>query len=132
MWLAPRTAAAIWQPSSRRAIIKGCDRPHGEVPKWSYRDRLESDLSRKRHVGSNPTLSAIFLINVCRCNNLQVSCQSDPSFVPTLWLVLAPAAARAAFLRRPLLQVTAGIVFGGVLTFAIARLIEIKLGFHRS
>lgn len=31
--------------------------------------------------------------------------------------------------RRPLLQVTAGIVFGGVLTFVIARLIEIKLGF---
>jgi hypothetical protein len=47
-----------WQRSGGRAIIKGCDRPHGEVPKWSYRDRLESDLSRKRHVGSNPTLSA--------------------------------------------------------------------------
>ena len=40
-----------------------------------------------------------------------------------------PSRVVLAILRRPLLQVTAGIVFGGVLTFVIARLIEIKLGF---
>jgi ABC-type antimicrobial peptide transport system permease subunit len=34
-----------------------------------------------------------------------------------------------AILRRPLLQVTAGIVFGGVATFVIASLVQIKLGF---
>jgi ABC-type antimicrobial peptide transport system permease subunit len=40
-----------------------------------------------------------------------------------------PSRVVLAILRRPLLQVTAGVVFGGVLTFVIARLIEIKLGF---
>ena len=40
-----------------------------------------------------------------------------------------PSRVVLAILRRPLIQVTAGIVFGGVLTFVIARLIEIKLGF---
>ena len=40
-----------------------------------------------------------------------------------------PSRVVLAILRRPLLQVTAGIVFGGVLTFVIARLIETKLGF---
>jgi len=40
-----------------------------------------------------------------------------------------PSRVVLAILRRPLLQVTAGIGFGGVLTFVIARLIEIKLGF---
>jgi len=40
-----------------------------------------------------------------------------------------PSRVVLAILRRPLLQVTAGIVFGGVLTLVIARLIEIKLGF---
>ena len=40
-----------------------------------------------------------------------------------------PSRVVLAILRRPLLQVTAGIVFGGVLTFVIARLIQIKLGF---
>ena len=40
-----------------------------------------------------------------------------------------PSRVVLAILRRPLLQVTAGIVFGGALTFVIARLIQIKLGF---
>ena len=40
-----------------------------------------------------------------------------------------PSRVVLAILGRPLLQVTAGIVFGGVLTFVISRLIQIKLGF---
>ena len=40
-----------------------------------------------------------------------------------------PSRVVLAILRRPLLQVTAGIVFGGVATFVIASLVQIKLGF---
>ncbi|HYN07282.1 MAG TPA: FtsX-like permease family protein [Vicinamibacterales bacterium] len=40
-----------------------------------------------------------------------------------------PSRVVIAILRRPLIQVTAGIVFGGVATFAIASLVQIKLGF---
>ena len=40
-----------------------------------------------------------------------------------------PSRVVLAILRRPLIQVTAGIVFGGVATFVIASLAEIKLGF---
>ena len=48
-----------WLRPARPRVLCGCvTTSDGEVPKWSYRDRLESDLSRKRHVGSNPTLSA--------------------------------------------------------------------------
>ncbi len=40
-----------------------------------------------------------------------------------------PSRVVLTILRRPLIQLTAGIVFGGLLTFVIARLIEITLGF---
>ncbi len=37
---------------------------HGDVSKRSQRDALEMRLSRNRHVGSNPTVSAINFFNV--------------------------------------------------------------------
>ena len=39
-----------------------------------------------------------------------------------------PSRVVLAILRRPLIQVTAGIVFGGLLTFAIANLEDVTLG----